>query len=190
MGTHRHWENDGREIPSPKPLSPSPSLVLTLTCYCMYRLQHCLVVTVLLCWCSCTQALPPLLNLPHICTLCSPYIPMTTFPSAHTPVCMPACSCHEHAYTPSMITGRQHCTETPAPWDHTGDQRAAGLGFNGSFSFMNQSWDLTPISNIVFHTSAALPTFSLLPRSPSLLSQKLFVLIKWKSKVFLNRPKP
>lgn len=182
MGTCRHWEDDGREIPSPKSLSPSPSLVLTLTHYCTYLLQPCLVVSLCL-YASFTSSGKLAIYMHTVLSLCShDHFSLCTQTCLYLAMSMPT--------PPSMFTGRQHCIETPAPWDHTGDQQATGLGFNGLFSFMAQSWDSTSISNIVFHTSAALPTFSLLPRSPSLLSQKLFVLIKWKSKVFLNRPKP
>lgn len=78
-------------------------------------------------------ALPPLVNLPYTCTLCSLQSLMSAFPSTCTPAGMWARSCHEHTNT-TMST--QLCMDTPMLLDHASEQWVAESSFNGAFSFV------------------------------------------------------
>lgn len=87
----RAWPGNGNPLrgtermmagrfPHQNPSPPSLSLVLTLLLHVPFTvLSSCNCVTVLML--MYTQTLPPLVNLPNTCTQCSPYVPMTAFPS-------------------------------------------------------------------------------------------------------------
>lgn len=94
------WQGDSlTKIPLPLSIPCSDTDLLLHMPFA--ALSSCNYITVLML--LYIQAVPPLMDLPFTCTLCSPYVFTTALSSAHTPVCMPVFSCHEHAYTPIHV---------------------------------------------------------------------------------------
>lgn len=98
------WQGDSHtKIPLPLSVPCSDTDLLLHVPFTVLSGCNCVTVLMLVH----TQALPPLVNLPYTCTLCSPHVPMTAFP----PVCqmfLPWTCLHPHPCSLAGSTAQKH----------------------------------------------------------------------------------